>query len=46
MDAAPFRDYATYGYGRFACLSKESGTVIDFALDDLHLTRNRSDTRA
>ena len=31
MDAAPFRDYATYGYGRFACVWKESGAVIGFS---------------
>jgi RimJ/RimL family protein N-acetyltransferase len=31
MQAAPFRDYATYGYGRFACVWKESGEVIGFS---------------
>ncbi len=31
MQAAPFRDYATYGYGRFACVWKESGAVIGFS---------------
>jgi RimJ/RimL family protein N-acetyltransferase len=31
MHAAPFRDYATYGYGRFACVWKESGDVIGFS---------------
>ena len=31
MHAAPFRDYATYGYGRFACVWKESGEVIGFS---------------
>ena len=31
MQAAPFRDYATYGYGRFACVWKESGDVIGFS---------------
>jgi RimJ/RimL family protein N-acetyltransferase len=29
--AAPFHDYATYGYGRFACVWKESGEVIGFS---------------
>lgn len=31
MQAAPFRDYATYGYGRFACVWKETGAVIGFS---------------
>jgi RimJ/RimL family protein N-acetyltransferase len=31
MQAAPFHDYATYGYGRFACVWKESGAVIGFS---------------
>lgn len=31
MQAVPFRDYATYGYGRFACVWKESGAVIGFS---------------
>jgi RimJ/RimL family protein N-acetyltransferase len=31
MHAAPFHDYATYGYGRFACGWKESGEVIGFS---------------
>jgi len=31
MVAAPFQDYATYGYGRFACVWKESGAVIGFS---------------
>ena len=31
MKAAPFRDYATHGYGRFACVWKESGEVIGFS---------------
>ena len=31
MDAAPFHDYAAYGYGRFACVWKESGAVIGFS---------------
>jgi RimJ/RimL family protein N-acetyltransferase len=31
MHAAPFRDYATYGYGRFACVWKETGAVIGFS---------------
>jgi len=31
MVAAPFQDYATYGYGRFACVWKESGEVIGFS---------------
>jgi len=31
MLAAPFQDYATYGYGRFACVWKESGEVIGFS---------------
>lgn len=28
LAAAPLSDYATYGYGRFACVWKESGAVI------------------
>lgn len=31
MQTAPLRDYATYGYGRFACVWKESGEVIGFS---------------
>lgn len=31
MQAAPFRDYATYGYGRFACVWKQTGAVIGFS---------------
>jgi [ribosomal protein S5]-alanine N-acetyltransferase len=31
MYAAPFHDYATYGYGRFACVWKETGDVIGFS---------------
>jgi RimJ/RimL family protein N-acetyltransferase len=31
MKAAPFHDYATYGYGRFACVWKASGEVIGFS---------------
>ena len=31
MNTAPFRDYATHGYGRFACVWKESGEVIGFS---------------
>jgi [ribosomal protein S5]-alanine N-acetyltransferase len=31
MKAAPLHDYATYGYGRFACVWKESGEVIGFS---------------
>jgi RimJ/RimL family protein N-acetyltransferase len=31
MEAAPFRDYATYGYGRFACVWKATGEVIGFS---------------
>jgi RimJ/RimL family protein N-acetyltransferase len=31
MEAAPFHDYATYGYGRFACVWKETGEVIGFS---------------
>jgi RimJ/RimL family protein N-acetyltransferase len=31
MLAAPFHDYETYGYGRFACVWKESGDVIGFS---------------
>ena len=31
MDSAPFHDYATYGYGRFACVWKESGAVVGFS---------------
>jgi RimJ/RimL family protein N-acetyltransferase len=31
MYAAPFHDYATYGYGRFACVWKETGNVIGFS---------------
>lgn len=28
LAAAPLNDYATYGYGRFACVWKETGDVI------------------
>jgi RimJ/RimL family protein N-acetyltransferase len=31
MKAAPFHDYATYGYGRFACVWKQTGEVIGFS---------------
>ena len=31
MRAAPIRDYATYGYGRFACVWKATGQVIGFS---------------
>lgn len=31
LQAAPFRDYATYGYGRFACVWKPTGEVIGFS---------------
>ena len=31
MKAAPFHDYATYGYGRFACVWKATGDVIGFS---------------
>lgn len=31
MHAAPFHDYATYGYGRFACVWKPTGAVIGFS---------------
>lgn len=31
MRTAPFHDYATYGYGRFACVWKETGDVIGFS---------------
>jgi RimJ/RimL family protein N-acetyltransferase len=31
MHAAPLHDYATYGYGRFACVWKQSGAVIGFS---------------
>jgi RimJ/RimL family protein N-acetyltransferase len=31
MKSAPFRDYATYGYGRFACVWKATGAVIGFS---------------
>jgi ribosomal-protein-alanine N-acetyltransferase len=30
MIAAPLTDYATYGYGRFACVWKESGEIVGF----------------
>jgi [ribosomal protein S5]-alanine N-acetyltransferase len=30
LKAAPLRDYATYGYGRFACVWKQTGQVIGF----------------
>ena len=31
MHSAPFQDYATYGYGRFACVWKPTGAVIGFS---------------
>jgi RimJ/RimL family protein N-acetyltransferase len=31
MRASPFHDYATYGYGRFACVWKQTGAVIGFS---------------
>ena len=31
LHAAPLHDYATYGYGRFACVWKETGAVIGFS---------------
>jgi ribosomal-protein-alanine N-acetyltransferase len=31
MVAAPFHDYATHGYGRFACVWKATGAVIGFS---------------
>lgn len=31
MKTAPLHDYATHGYGRFACVWKESGEVIGFS---------------
>ena len=31
MKSAPFHDYATYGYGRFACVWKPTGAVIGFS---------------
>jgi RimJ/RimL family protein N-acetyltransferase len=31
MHAAPFHDYAMYGYGRFACVWKATGDVIGFS---------------
>jgi RimJ/RimL family protein N-acetyltransferase len=31
MHAAPFHDYETYGFGRFACVWKDSGAVIGFS---------------
>jgi RimJ/RimL family protein N-acetyltransferase len=31
MLAAPFHDYATYGYGRLACVWKPTGAVIGFS---------------
>jgi RimJ/RimL family protein N-acetyltransferase len=31
MKAAPFHDYATLGYGRFACVWKPTGAVIGFS---------------
>jgi RimJ/RimL family protein N-acetyltransferase len=30
LAAAPLKDYATYGYGRLACVWKQSGHVIGF----------------
>jgi ribosomal-protein-alanine N-acetyltransferase len=42
MEERLFRDYQTYGYGRWAVVSKPTGQVIGFAglkyLDDLHET--------
>jgi RimJ/RimL family protein N-acetyltransferase len=31
MQAAPFHDYTTYGYGRFACVWKATSAVIGFS---------------
>jgi ribosomal-protein-alanine N-acetyltransferase len=31
MHAAPFTDYVTYGYGRFACVWRPTGQVIGFS---------------
>jgi ribosomal-protein-alanine N-acetyltransferase len=31
MMAAPLHDYATFGYGRFACVWKQTGEVIGFS---------------
>ena len=31
MKSAPFHDYATYGYGRLACVWKPTGAVIGFS---------------
>jgi ribosomal-protein-alanine N-acetyltransferase len=31
LRVVPLRDYATYGYGRFACVWKETGAVIGFS---------------
>jgi RimJ/RimL family protein N-acetyltransferase len=31
MRSAPFRDYATYGYGRFACVWRATGEVVGFS---------------
>jgi RimJ/RimL family protein N-acetyltransferase len=31
LQAVPLRDYATYGYGRFACVWKATGEVIGFS---------------
>jgi RimJ/RimL family protein N-acetyltransferase len=31
MHAAPFTDYATHGYGRFACVWRPTGEVIGFS---------------
>jgi len=30
LAAAPLKDYATYGYGRFACVWKQTGRVVGF----------------
>jgi [ribosomal protein S5]-alanine N-acetyltransferase len=30
LNSAPLRDYATYGYGRFACVWKQTGQVVGF----------------
>ncbi len=31
MRAAPFQDYATHGYGRFACVWRATGEVVGFS---------------
>ncbi len=30
LAAAPLKDYATYGYGRFACVWKQTGQIVGF----------------